>query len=382
VREYLVYYENQWWHFFMKPFYGLCYRKKEGVHFRPFEVLIKEACEDFCVLSAGGKLHLVCQDKEGNILYIDYDGTDWRKRTLLTSREEKPYPKYFSLISMSGYLNLFYTIIYRERCMLIHQMLDIGDKPPAVVDYIRPARPPFLLTGRSGEEMILLYENESGVSGGRRYRWSQKSFGGFVPTHPEAGCRICAIHVEPDGRERYAGFSLHGEICNLIYFEKKAEGTFTEPVTVYLDCPPDAHPVFCYDDEKFCLVWEERGAILAASSEDSGKKWSKPMRYLKGSSVQPVLFCVGGDGKPRYAYGYSTEAEVSLYVMPDLIEPARQTKYNIQAVKAQKYRAESTDRREESNYYAEELAVMKRQLSALQMKVDLLLEKLGDNMPK
>ena len=47
MHEYLLYYQNKWWHFFIKPFYGLCYRKKEGSRFGNFEVLLADAAEDF-----------------------------------------------------------------------------------------------------------------------------------------------------------------------------------------------------------------------------------------------------------------------------------------------------------------------------------------------
>jgi len=113
MQEYLVRHHDKWWHFFIKPFYGLCYRRKEGVHFLHFEVLLPDICEDFCALSSGGQIHVVCQDKAGSILYLSYDGETWRKSVLLESKTASPYPKHFTLLPMGNHLNLFY-IIYWE----------------------------------------------------------------------------------------------------------------------------------------------------------------------------------------------------------------------------------------------------------------------------
>jgi len=86
MREYIAAYQGAWWHFFIKPFYGLCFRKKENGRFQKFEVLLPEACEDFCVLSAEQCIHVVCQTKIGSILYLCLDNGVWRNTVLLESK--------------------------------------------------------------------------------------------------------------------------------------------------------------------------------------------------------------------------------------------------------------------------------------------------------
>jgi len=329
MQEYLICHDGKWWHFFIKPFYGLCYRKKEGGRFLHFEVLLSDACEDFCAISAGGKLHIICQDKCGNIIHLSYDGSDWHKVTLLTSKAERPYPKHFRLLSMSGYLNLFYVISYKEKHMLIHQILGMEDRSPTVVDHICLSQPPFLAATHSGTEMTLLYENEHGVSGIRQFRWSQKTFGGFVPLNPVAGCKVRSLYVEPDDRMLYAGFVTMAEVTNLVVFEKRQGEDFSEPVTVYLDCPIDATPIFCKNEEKLYLVWKEKGSIMSSFSIDGGLKWSKPIRYMKGASLVPILYHLQDDSVWRVAYGYGTERDLVLYAVPPL-EDAAESRPRIQ----------------------------------------------------
>ncbi len=320
MREYLVFFENKWWHFYMKPFYGLCYRKKEGARFGAFEVLFSDACEDFCALACSGQLHIVCQDKSGSILHICYDKTVWRKTVLLESKAATPYPKHFSLISLGGYLNLFYIITYKDRHMLVHQVPDIDNRPPTVVDHVHPATPPYIAASHTGTEITVLYENENGVSGSRNFRWSRKEFGRFIPVHPASECLVRGLHVQADDSILYAGFKTVENVKNLVFFKKTQTGDFTEPVTVYLDCPTEAMPIFCQNQEKLYMVWRENGGIMSSYSTDGGEKWSKPLRYMKGAALEPVLFTVQQAEKIACAYGHSTDREVILYAVPGLEE--------------------------------------------------------------
>ncbi len=320
MQEYLIRCQGHWWHFFMKPFYGLCFRKRENGRFLNFEVLLPEACEDFCAAGVGDGIHIVCQDKSGSILYLTQEKEVWHKTTLLESKSSVPYPKYFSLVPMGGFLNLFYVIAYQEKHMLVHQILSAPDKPPTVVDRITLQSPPFLSVAHTGTDITVLYENESGISGQRLYRWSRKEFGRFVPVHPAAGPSVRGALVEPGDRVRYAALQTVDSVSNLVYFEKTEQGQDTPPVTVYLDCPKDAVPVFCHDGGRLYLSWRENGGVMSSYSVDDGGKWSKPVRYMKGASVSPVLYGIWEGGAFRQAYGYEQDRDIMLYACPGLQE--------------------------------------------------------------
>ncbi|MBE7049128.1 MAG: hypothetical protein E7393_07225 [Ruminococcaceae bacterium] len=318
MSEYIVKYGDKWWHFFIKPFYGLCFRKKEGSRFSNFEVLLSDACDDFCVLSVENQIHLVCQDKNGSILYLVMQDEMWRKTVLLESKSGTVYPKHFTLISIGGFINLFYIIMYKEKYMLVHQIITMEDRPPTVVDRIENTIPPFLVAAHTGTDISILYENESGTVGTRLYRWSRKTFAGFIPVNPSAKCFVRAFRHELGGRVRYAGFLTVEGIQNLVYFEKNEAGEYTEPTTVYLDCSKEAAPVFCQDGERLYLVWQEAGGIMSSYSINDGKKWSKPIRYMIPAGAETVLYGISENGETRYVYGYAKEQELVLYATPDL----------------------------------------------------------------
>ena len=338
MEEHFVYCQSIWWHFWIKPLYGLCFRKKEQGRFYGFEVLLPDACEDFYVLVKEDCIHLVCQDRSGNILYLFYGETGWQKATLLESKSAVPYPKHFSLVPMGNFLNLFYVIAYQERHMLVHQILTDENRPPSVIDYIRPATPAYLCCTR-GSDITVLYENEASISGSRVFRWSKKVFSQFMPTHPQCTGLVRDVLSEPGNMTRYAAIERREGFLNLIYFEKNGDTDFTEPVTVALDLPPDACPVFCRENEKLYLIWQEGGTVMSSHSIDEGKKWSKPIRYMKGSGTAPIRYIIHDGSTYRKNYGYEKDGNPVFYVGKSLADPAPAS--SAPAVLPEGYEAES-----------------------------------------
>ena len=319
MQEYLVKSRGAWWHFFIKPLYGLCYRKRESGRFLNFEVLLSEACEDFCAIAVGDDIHIVCQDKSGRIIYLCRGEENWKREVLLESKSSVPYQKYFSLVPVGQFLNLFYVIAYQKKYMLVHQILGV-DKPPAVVDHITPAEPPYLAEPNAGTDIAVMYQSEAGVSGCRLFWWSRKEFGRFVPVNPGFEGWVCAMLPEEYERARYGAFQTVGTVRNLVYFEKTEDETFTQSQTVNLDCPMDSVPVFCRESEKLYLVWREAGSVMSSYSTDDGAKWSKPVKYMKGAQVIPVLYTLCEDGKSKKLYGYEKDREIVFFIGSGILD--------------------------------------------------------------
>ncbi len=324
MHEFITFYQGKWWHFFMKPFYGLCVRKKEGSRFSNFEVLLGEACEDFYAISAGNGIHLVCQNKAGHIVYLFMEQDVWRKTVLLESKEAKAYPKHFRLISVGGFINLFYTILHKDKYLLIHQIITAEDRPPTVVDAVQPSATPFWVQMCNGTDITILYENDKGVSGSRIYRWSRKAFSRFMPIHPAAKCIVKSFWPEADGRMHYAAFQQVEGFYNLVYFRQEQDGSYTEPVTVYLDCPAEVLPVFSRLENTQYLVWQEQGGIFSVRWQAEEERWSKPVRYMIPAGMETVLYHISNGNDVRYGYGYGTGQEIVIYGAEGLAEPKQE----------------------------------------------------------
>ncbi len=326
MKEAFVCHQNIWWHFFFKPLYGLCFRKKEQGRFSSFEVLFPDACEDFYVISEQDNIHQVSQDKNGSVLYLFLEDNKWQKTTLLESKSPSTYPKHFCLIPVGNFLNLFYVLFYKERHMLIHQILTGDNRPPTVIDHIKASTPPYL-TALKGTDIGIYYENEAGTCGFKIFRWSRKDLGQFVPLAPGNSCTLRGILPEIGGCIRYAALQKFDKIANLVYFEKNGDEDFSEATTIYLDVSPDCHPIFCHEEEKLYLLWREKGSIMSAYSTDDGKHWSKPVRYMKGAATEPRLYHICNHGTIRQSYGYEKDGDPVFYVgaalpeKPEILKP-------------------------------------------------------------
>lgn len=329
MREYIVEHQKQWWHFFIKPFYGLCFRKKEGTRFSPFEVLLPSACEDFCAIVANDRIHLVCQEENGSILYLTQEGETWQKVVLFESKTGVAYKKYFSMIAAGNFINLFYVIKYQEKHMLVHQILAAEDRPPTVIDRVQCVTMPYSVTMHTGTDITVLYKNESGTGGERLYRWSKKAFSRFMPVHPSANCQPCCFLPEKDGTVRYAAYQKVEGIYNLVYFEKKPDMSYSQPTVIYLDCRQEAEPIFCRNQQKLYLVWQESGCIMSSYLMNEEGKWSKPIRYMQPSGTRIMQYGICQNETMRHAYGYEKGQEIVLYADEGLL-PSVPKKQEIQ----------------------------------------------------
>lgn len=317
MREYIVAFDGEWRHFFIKQNVGLCHRKKDGFKFSDYRVLLKGAESDFCVYATEKNIHIVCQDTNGSVLYLIYDGVSWKKITLLESKSAKPYEKNFTIISMAGYINLLYVIENKERFALVHHTLIEGNGP-TIVDYIKKDEVPFFATKGEETDFTLFYTNEEGVSGKRLYKWSQKAYQDFLPLSLK---NINIKFAQKDNGEKLSlVFTKKTEnIRSLIYARADEDMNISEEFPVYLDCKENIVPVMSHYGEKEYIVWSEYGSVMTSYIDKSGR-WSKPVRYAKSSTGEAVLYEICKDGKYEYFYGMPREHDIILYGTHDILK--------------------------------------------------------------
>lgn len=323
MQESIVSYQGHWWHFFYKPSYGLCFRKKDGMRFGEFEILFKEAEEDFRVLSLGSFIHIVCQDHAGAILYLVYDGKEWEKLTLLTSKEGKPAPKHFSLLAVGSRLNLYYVIEYKEKSMLVHQFLNAPNTEPKVVDYITASSCPYQVCSHFSGDLTVCYQNAQGICGMRTFDWSQKSYQPFRRL-PIPVTSVPAMLTDEDDTCHFAAVTEIEGVHNLICFRCESDGSFSEPSTVCLECGESPAAVLFRQDGRLRLEWLENGSVMTSYLAEETEKWKKPVKYMRSAATPVVLYRICEEGKITACYGFSDNGSVNLYGAGNLIaEPPK-----------------------------------------------------------
>ncbi len=313
MQEYIVSCEEMWWHFFYKSEYGLCFKTKAGAHFNDFEILLKDVQDDFCVISLGNSIHAVCQDNSGSVLYLKYTDKKWEKITLLASKTGVAYPKYFRLVSVGSFINLYYVINHKEKYMLIHQILNGASPEPTVVDYISISSRPFSVSSHSSTDLSICYANSQGICGVRTFRWSQKNYSPFVRLPGDAPLLSPFVKIKDDDTAFFAAISKLDSFYNLIFICREPDGTFKNMSTVYLDCGKDICPILFYEGSRLILQWIENGNVMMSYSDDDGQKWKKPTKYMRGSSVSVKVYDIYNAGKHFCCCGFSDNGTIHLY---------------------------------------------------------------------
>lgn len=377
MREYIISFEGRWHHFFIKQHVGLCCRRKDGLKFGEYEVLLKGAEADFCVYSTDKHIHIVCQDEGGSVLYLFYNGNAWKKSVLLESRMAKPYNKNFKIINLSGYLNVIYTVCNKERVMLVHQIIADGNTP-AVVDYIKSDITPFCILSHRETDFSVFYTNEEGVSGKRIYKWSQKTYSEFIPVK-DNNISI-AFTTNPSFTSSLAAVIRHDEKKDVLScFKIDENNSLYGEMVVCDDFFSRDIPVISAYGEKIYMVWTEYGGVVTSCLLPDGT-WSAKTRYAKSNTGYAKLYSVCHNGNYEYYYGIPRENDISLYGTHDILKnsPLKTSK------KEGTYETNSSEHMNKNNYSEqilknqqeqikklfEELTSQKNKLSELTSKIE------------
>ena len=139
-----------------------------------YKVIYEDGVKDFAVEDLGvGKVGIVCQNKEGSIVFIKEDGENYIKTTLLNNKSQVYYDKYFKLKLHGNWLGLSYIIEYNNNNILCFQLVDNENEPPLAVDYV--INKTYFSFVNESFDRIFFYnkENEFGY---KNYRWSKKDF--------------------------------------------------------------------------------------------------------------------------------------------------------------------------------------------------------------
>ncbi len=327
MKEYIVFYQNIFLRFSLdKP--GLCVQKLENNRFSEKQILLSNAKEDFCAL-ADDAVHIVCQSESGSIIYLTFDGKTWKKTVLLESKEGRAYRKYFNLLKLGNLVNLFYTINHEDKTLLIHQILDGTYSEPEVVDFVTPCGVRFCISEHISSDVSITYKNQNGVCGSKVYRWSKKSFMQFVPFTENTDFEPHFINITDRGTY-LIGVSDTGDEKKVVFY---AKNEFGESVKHELASGnEDFNPVFFSYRGKTVAEWYDRGCIMAATSEDDGKSFSAPVKYIKNAYSDISLFELCATGQKCLCYGLKKGNSITFYSAKDILSEMKNEKKKVKSV--------------------------------------------------
>ncbi len=258
------------WHFYHNA-HGICYCKMTDENITEYNVLLADGQEDFDVLVDDSNcIHMVYQNREGDILYANHFNGQWRKTTLLESKSREYYPKNFTLKRINNWLNLLYCIEYNGRKMLTHQIIDSTRGTPEVIDCIKDD---FCSVQDSSGNIILLYYSETHKSYGiRRFVWSKKEWDDFSAMSALESCNNIFL------------FSDAQDCLHILYDKNYSIYEFFDGVENMIGT--GQRPLMFYQKENV-IMWEgvSDNKIYIKKESDSA-----PTVIMSGSFSKPVRF--------------------------------------------------------------------------------------------
>ena len=292
MNDKIVFCENMLWHFYFGA-NGICVSKLQQ---NPNTATVFDSGYfDFDVISDGDRtIHLICQDKEGSVIYFLYTDSVWHKKVIFLSKTKTAYTKSFKLISNKSLVCAAYTIVKDSRPMIVFQYLN-ASAPPLVIDYVTSAPRSFFVLPKSNFDIDIFYQNLDGFLGYKTYIWSKKDFSPF-----NSICENCSSPFAVSERKVAA---LSGS--RIVFFEN---GIQTD---IYNSYGSDLSAPSCQiiNGEMF-VIWQQGSLTFYSKQLQTG--FSGASRFLSPLSM-PLLFEIKTSAKDTsYIYAYQVQNKINL----------------------------------------------------------------------
>lgn len=258
------------WNFYHNS-HGICYCKMTDDNISQYNVLIPDGQEDFDVaIDDSDCIHMVYQNNQGDILYANHFDSTWRKTTLLKSKNQKVYPKNFSLKVGKAGLDLLYCIEYSGQKMLVYQAVSEEHSEPNVIDCIKDK---FCIGYDSLKNLMVLYYSMTEKGWGiKKYQREEKSWSSFEKVNIPNESKDTFLYIDEDN-EIHIVYEKDMSIMEYCKGEKKIVGTGRRPV------------MFLQNEE--IITWE---SVVDNKVFLKKKKDNVPMVIMSGGFSSPREF--------------------------------------------------------------------------------------------
>ncbi len=323
------------WYFSHRENIGICFGSIIDKRMSNFEILLKDGKGDFDVIVDNEDIfHLICQDKNGDIIYLIYRDNKWLKYVILKSKTNKSYRKYFKILSINNQINLLYIIDYKEEKLLVHQILNGETQPPNVVGLISEASLPFCSTFDASGNIYVYYkskatENNTGYS---KYSAIKKEWQIFIPIDNfPLSSQLPYVIIDKNNMLHLAYVKKTDNNSNIVYRSLSTEHTENESIvnekivsTIQYD---NVLPVILITGNKIWILWSRAYNVFSCSSHDDGNTWSMPSQFMTVRNGSVDLFgyrtMVAEEISSIFvdlSYGYQNGNNINLYILPSYVE--------------------------------------------------------------
>lgn len=202
---------------------GICRKNLQSL--QSGEEIIPEAADGFALLR-NRTTHIVCTNKNNDIVYLNYPGDPH----ILITGKENIIPYDLSLSYDSGALNLFYKINYNDKILLCHCILGKSKKPYVIAELSQTS--PYYYSGYGK----LFYTSHDGILYGVIPENGTKTVthmydGGVMPCFASVDGKDLLVYIkdgtiylnkQPMAEDRYGEFPLVFTTGNATYVQWKS----------------------------------------------------------------------------------------------------------------------------------------------------------------
>lgn len=284
--NYILYLDNTFMHFFCSGVQGLVLKTKKDGHWSKSITICQEVLPGFCVfLDKDKQIHILCTNKNNDILYITQKNRLWQKYVLSKGNPEI-FPIQFKIAQTGNLLNFFYTANFRDDTILVHCILGDNAKPE-ILDSLYTDCPQFSVNlGK------VYYTNKEKVLGYRDF--SDGKPGEFSKTEEDA---LFPYSVTINAKE-YLLYLKN----TFIYLN--GEKIFSDSLC--------RSPIISARDNKLTIQWKSNSFVRYLTSFNNGATWSSPMRFI-GSGGVITSFCIEDGNDAHICYGQNLNPEPVIY---------------------------------------------------------------------
>lgn len=253
------------------------------------EVIMKNALPGFSAcMDTADNVHVLCQDRSGNIVYLLYTNDLWSEKTILQSKKPTPYNKYLHVTCTGRTVYFFYILEYAENRLLSYQMLKESSNPsdPRVLDYVGGKESPFKVLKGEDESLYVFYVNSDGSSSHIGYKkfspsgnhWNE--FNSMARVDREAECEVVSA-VSDNRKNLYLCCQRMSDqkYQFVLYSRKQGAVDWEEEKIMDISPYPYKNASLLSLKDRLVAYWIKDNNIYCRISSDAGETWREKTKY-------------------------------------------------------------------------------------------------------
>lgn len=249
-----------------------------------------------CTFDYDSNIICLVQDDEGNILLGNI--TDAYTFTpVLSSKKPLVYNKHLFVIKTDDALNMFYVLKHNNQWLLSHQIYEDSKlSTPKAIDYIINNIHPYSAICDKNMNIYIfyeLYDNNTSALGCKKYSYSLKQWGEFIPVcKSEEECQYPKAVCDSSNVIHLCYQKKLSKQYQLSYKQKAADkNIWSAEIAIYTSSIPFEQSSIIAYDKKIYIYWVRDENIFYCCSEDGGSTWNKPAKYIISNPREVVCFC-------------------------------------------------------------------------------------------